>query len=279
MDFTDQKSLSANSFFRVEEFEMEKGMVSNCSFLPRPFNAFGLITEGGADFLVGNNVVTVNRGDVIFIPVGAQYIANWKGDLTRKTVLFFKLESPDFDIKSGYEVQKITVSDPDALYRRLIELKNGSKEEGISAIKTIAECWTLCAELAQKLKKSEIKGKSREIQQAMDYIGENFSHNINMQKLARSMFISESRFYVRFKKETGFTPVQYLNYIRIQEAVNLVRNGKTSIEELVTLTGFNSAVYFRKKFKLLTGKKPSVFIKSMNDLRVSENGNERLYEL
>ena len=59
-----------------------------------------------------------------------------------------------------------------------------------------------------------------------------------------------------FKKELGQTPVQFVNSIRINVAIEHLENSKHSVSTISRLTGFNSENHFRRIFTELTGMTP-----------------------
>ena len=63
--------------------------------------------------------------------------------------------------------------------------------------------------------------------------------------------------YRLFREETGTTPIEYRNRLRIQRACQLLRGRECTIGEIAALLGFESVYYFSRVFKKLTGVAPS----------------------
>lgn len=69
--------------------------------------------------------------------------------------------------------------------------------------------------------------------------------------------MSTSRFFPLFRRSLGLSPVEYINHYRINRAVILLMSSEGhSVEEVSEATGFQSAAYFRRVFKKITGKSP-----------------------
>lgn len=69
--------------------------------------------------------------------------------------------------------------------------------------------------------------------------------------------------YIRseFKKQTGYTPIDFLTKIRIEHAKKLIDiyDDGLSIAEISESCGFNDAIYFSRRFKQFEGISPKNF--------------------
>jgi two-component system response regulator YesN len=75
--------------------------------------------------------------------------------------------------------------------------------------------------------------------------------------LAKSMYVTEGYLRKQFKQESEPAPNAYLKNIRMQKALQLMRDAGKTISEAAALTGFRDASYFSKCFKLYYGFPPS----------------------
>ena len=78
--------------------------------------------------------------------------------------------------------------------------------------------------------------------------------------------MSEPWFYVKFKKATGMTPIEFKNRIAINQACIMLINTDKSIEKISEELGFASADYFRRVFKKTVGISPLKYRKTPIDL-------------
>ena len=101
---------------------------------------------------------------------------------------------------------------------------------------------------------------------AIDFMEENFSEEINLQKLAEESKMTESTFLRSFKKITNCTPVDYLIRLRIGKAVKMMeKNSDARVIDISTGTGFWNSSYFSKKFKEIMGTTPTNYLKKMRE--------------
>ena len=68
-----------------------------------------------------------------------------------------------------------------------------------------------------------------------------------------------------FKEFTGMTPVEYLNFYRIESACEQISKMEENITNIAFLCGFNDFSYFIKVFKKFKGVTPSKYAKKLND--------------
>ena len=94
------------------------------------------------------------------------------------------------------------------------------------------------------------------IEQAIDYIKENFTSNINLSDMAKMFFISSEHFSRLFKKETGFNFSEYINLLRLQKAETMLKKTNASIAQIASECGFNDSNYFSLKFRQMYGISP-----------------------
>ncbi|MEJ2129228.1 MAG: helix-turn-helix domain-containing protein [Woeseiaceae bacterium] len=73
--------------------------------------------------------------------------------------------------------------------------------------------------------------------------------------IARSGLAART-FARRFRKATGYAPIDYVQTLRIEEAKQLLEAGDEPIEEVAAAVGYDDAGSFRRLFKRLTGISP-----------------------
>ena len=59
-----------------------------------------------------------------------------------------------------------------------------------------------------------------------------------------------------FKEVTGFSPIQYQNNLKIQEAKSLLLKTDVSVEYIADILGYSSIAHFSKQFKAHTNLSP-----------------------
>lgn len=87
---------------------------------------------------------------------------------------------------------------------------------------------------------------SQYVLNAIKYIQFNYSHEITIDDIARTVGVSRSHLYRLFMSNVGQSPIDYLTSYRIGEACNLLKNSQLSIAEIATSVGFSDKFYFQE---------------------------------
>lgn len=93
------------------------------------------------------------------------------------------------------------------------------------------------------------------------YINENYTRNITLPNLAERFYISPYYLSRAFKETTGFSFVEYLNTVRIKEAIKLLKGSRLKVNKIAEKTGFGSITHFGRVFKQITGHPPLYYRK------------------
>lgn len=105
----------------------------------------------------------------------------------------------------------------------------------------------------------EERDGNRYVHLAKEHIHHHYSEKMTLEDLAGQLFIHPAYFSSIFKKETGQNFIDYVNEVRVQKAMDLLKNPDYRIKDVSILAGFHNHSYFNKVFKKVTGMKPAVF--------------------
>lgn len=94
------------------------------------------------------------------------------------------------------------------------------------------------------------------LKKAIAYIRLNFHKNISINDVAQHTGVSERHLRSLFTQHLNLSPLDYLNQIRINKSVELLRNTEMSIKEICFQCGFQSPQYFSRVFKQQMGVSP-----------------------
>ncbi len=100
------------------------------------------------------------------------------------------------------------------------------------------------------------------ISEVIFHIQEHFAESLSLDELAAKAAMSPYHFIRVFKKETGYTPHEYLIQYRISTAKYMLKNTELSIKDICFSTGFSSESSFCTAFKKETGFTPVSYRKS-----------------
>lgn len=96
-------------------------------------------------------------------------------------------------------------------------------------------------------------------EEIMTYISEHFSEDISVGDLAARAGLSQYHFIRTFKKDTGFTPYEYLLNTRIGAARYLLKNTGLSVKDICFQTGFAGESVFCSAFRQRMGMTPTQY--------------------
>jgi AraC family transcriptional regulator len=99
----------------------------------------------------------------------------------------------------------------------------------------------------------------RHLTRVIAYIDANLGRDIALADLARLVGISKDHFIRGFRAATQRTPYAYLVERRLARAIEALRQGGLSIEEIARDAGFKSAPGFSNVFKKHFGMSPGRF--------------------
>lgn len=99
----------------------------------------------------------------------------------------------------------------------------------------------------------------QQISLTKEYLHDNISNDISLEKISKNIGISKYYLHRLFTEFYGITPLDYLTYIRLEKAKNELRYSKYSIFEIAISCGFDSASYFSNTFKKHIGSSPTKY--------------------
>ena len=83
----------------------------------------------------------------------------------------------------------------------------------------------------------------------ISYIDSNFTEKIDLDRLADITKMSQGHFCRLFKQITGMSAINYINNLRINKAVELIRISDQNMTEIAMSCGFSDSNYFSRVFK------------------------------
>ena len=101
------------------------------------------------------------------------------------------------------------------------------------------------------------------IQEAINYIKENYKTDINMAVVSNEVSMNYSLFSSAFKNYTGTNFVGFVRDLRIGEAKKLLATTPLKVNEISSRVGYDNEKHFMKSFKAIVGVSPSEYRKNM----------------
>lgn len=103
---------------------------------------------------------------------------------------------------------------------------------------------------------------------ALDFIEEHICEDITLTMIVKASDFSKPQFYRLFTACTGFTPMNYVIFKKIQHAAVELKESNKSILEIALTYGFHSHDVFIRVFKKVYGIVPRAYRKSTDNKKV-----------
>lgn len=260
----------------LPEFSVCGNLISENNFLHcrRTFdsNVLILVLEGTLFITQSENQFEVSEGQFIFLKAGEEHYGHRtaEGKLSYMWVHF--CSSAPWDIISSDKIPVLheafsyflpehgICTETHRINMLFFQLMDFSRHSGLYA-KEILSCSLslILMEITQEFIDSTQKENSHYsavVFRASEWIRSNCHRQITIHDIARSVNYNTEYLSSLFKRETGFTLVQYLNKSRIEISKNLLSANNISIKEAAYSCGFNDEKYFMKIFKRFEGMTP-----------------------
>lgn len=225
--------------------------------------SIGYISEGSVVLKTAGREITAEKGDMIYLPDGVKYTSSWTG---APSVEFFSVH---FDFSHLREtridrifpiqaIKKEQTGDLGDIFMLMLEKYEKDDAERLLALSNFYLLWS---RILPHLCSGEKISFSPSITLALEYIESEYLSDFPISVLAKHCHLSESRLYHKFKEEMKCSPIHYRNSLRVQKAIEYLRDGSYSVSEISDRLNFNSVIYFRKIFKSMTGFSPMEYKK------------------
>ncbi len=107
---------------------------------------------------------------------------------------------------------------------------------------------------------ASIKNKLPEkLRPALDYIHENLDQVPSIEEMSQLCKLSPSYFSRTFRKTMDESFVGYVNRVKIERAVEMLKSDNKSVNFIAAKLGYTDASYFIKVFKRYTGTTPLAY--------------------
>jgi AraC family transcriptional regulator len=107
------------------------------------------------------------------------------------------------------------------------------------------------------IKSETKKDLLRRLTKGKEFLDQNFTSEIDIEKVAVESNISQYHFFRLFKTVFGVSPYQYLKQKRLHKAQELLRSHQMPLAQLAIEVGYSDIFSFSKAFKQYFGFAPS----------------------
>lgn len=253
----------------------------NRSHAHRDYELYYLI-NGSRRLLIKNNFYKMEQGDLLLITPGTLHkTLDESPSEYRRIVINFPPKLLDYVIgekgayKSSLEQDAIIIRNANvseaalnAVYELEAVAQDNGNESGKFELMLLSVLYKLIYFLVSYeniLPDTKVYEKnSAYISDILEYINHHYTGSITLTELSSRFYISEYHLCRSFKKATGRTIVEYINYLRIEKAKQLLTESPKTIETVAKMCGFKTTTHFNHVFKEYEKSSPSQFLKLRN---------------
>ncbi len=165
-------------------------------------------------------------------------------------------------VESGQERKLITVGG-DCTWQDLV-LYLISRYAGTEAADRTAKVFLIQPHLDLQMLcsakfQTNIQHRDPQIRAAQKWLTSNFYQPNALIAAVRVAGLESRTFNRRFKKATGFTPIAYIQHLRIEQAKQQLETTDDAVDDIGMAVGYKDSSSFRLLFKRITGLTPSAY--------------------
>jgi YesN/AraC family two-component response regulator len=241
------------------------------------------ITSGKATVQIGTEFAEAKAGDFLYVPPTMVFkVEALEGEAGMRSMVFDSsiieenMENFDTEIFYMFYVQsknKIVVFEKGhPVYKTLAKYMQESYDEYVSKdvcykLPIRANIYLMMTALLRYYcgSKNEldrmIYHNVMRLRPVITYIAEHYKEKIYIETLSDMITVSPDYFTKMFKDSIGRTPIDYINGIRINRAMQMLATTDTSVNDISDGLGFSNANYFHKIFKQYMNTSPVAYRK------------------
>lgn len=232
------------------------------------------LLAGERSYYINHMIYTLRKGDLIFINKNEIHRTTSKGSARHERILInfeedylYSLLS-NFDLSFPFLTERSLLLRPvaheqgaiEALLFSMLKEQNEPRTQQVPYLQTLLIQLFIEMNRIQEISREPIAPESSEKQlkvyEIIDYLHAHFAEKLTLEQLSETFYISCTYLCRLFKQTTGFTIIEYLNYIRIKESQRLLRNTNHKVTAIAEYTGFDSIAHFGRVFKQIVKCSP-----------------------
>ena len=109
----------------------------------------------------------------------------------------------------------------------------------------------------------KLRKNNDKIKDLMIYVHQHYSEKLVISQLASAVFLSERECFRIFQECLHMTPMQYLQYYRVERALNEMQLTDKNVTEIALDAGFSAPEYFTRVFKKQKGIAPGQYLSQL----------------
>ena len=221
--------------------------------------------SGRGEIEIENETYQLNKGDAFFVKIPSKHHYYLPSSSDKWEFIHFTL----YGDEANHSYHSITNdlghvfnldlhSAPISIILNL--LRDVSKGSINDAYEASSSAYAFLMELHRfALNLNKNKEWPESITKAKIFIDTNYAYPITLDDIVKASGLSKYHFTRLFRQTIHITPIQYLTKVRINKAIDLLKDDSLTIEEIAVKIGFSNGNYFSKVFRSLLGLPPGEF--------------------
>ena len=221
------------------------------------YDTFLYILEDTSIYAFEDEEYTLNPGDIFFIPKNSSYSRRLVSGHAAFLYLDFFFDLPDNITLSPMKISDF--KDLEDLFFKLCRIWSARGLGYYSA--SLSIIYNIYSKIISHFEHPYLSQKKRTLlEDVQKALAEKCTDpSFSLKEFIKKNGISETHFRRIFRTAYNMSPNQYLIFLRVNRAKELLETGNQSIEEISEKVGFSSASYFSRIFKDRTGFSPYEF--------------------
>ncbi len=220
----------------------------------RDFHALSFRIKGSAEFKNGENIWYAGSDSISFVPKDFQY--HHTHNYEHLYVIHFKTDR-EIENDGIFTYVPQTPKLYHTLFKKMYDIWTNKKSGYYYAATSVF--YTILENMQNDIIASKLKNADK-MTRVTEYIHDNFTDSmLSVSQLADLFETSETYFRKVFKSVYKITPLKYINNLRTDYALELLRSGYFSVSQVAEKSGFTDAKYLSRIIKNKTSKPPSQF--------------------
>ncbi len=232
---------------------------------------FQYTLKGEGEIVIDNQVRRLKPGDAFFVNIPSNHTYYLPKDSQEWEFIHITLYGEEV-WRSYHEIVKdygniLRLDDaayPNQLIFKLFD--KAAHEEIKDAFESSSFAYTFIMELKRYLLHSTQSNKTipESISNAVRYMQHHYSNPIILDDIVEASGLSKYHFSRLFQSIMQTSPMNFLTKIRLNKAIELMKDQELTIEEIALRVGYSNGNYFTKVFRSIIGVSPGKYRNSEN---------------
>ncbi len=137
--------------------------------------------------------------------------------------------------------------------------KRAGTEEAIRMSKLFLYQWHRDGQLPYSSMRQNVEPGDAAVLKCRTWLGQKCDHDDVVAELIRHSGLPRRTFARRFRAATGYSPLEYVQALRIEEAKQILETSGAAVEEVGREVGCDDVASFRRLFRRLAGMSPGEY--------------------